>query len=154
MRAALILIAALPWGAAHAHEIHLDARFDGGAVVGRVTDDDGTAVAGVPVDVRLQVPAVATAAHGLTGQDGRFRIPLADLPALQVSAEGEEAHIVEARVSLTDGSAHAGAIAERITHLETTLAWRDILGALGYMLGLVGLAAWIEARHLRRNASP
>ncbi|MEZ5609731.1 MAG: hypothetical protein R3E45_04700 [Rhodocyclaceae bacterium] len=150
----MILLAALPVGAAQAHEIRLEARLEGGVVVGRVTESDGTPVVGVPVDVSLERPTPEVSLHGMSAQDGRFHMPLTALPELRVKAEGEEAHIVETRLPLDGSGTDVGALVERIARLEKTLQWRDLLGVLGYLFGLSGFAAWVSTRRNKSTDKP
>lgn len=38
---------------------------------------------------------------------------------------------------------------EQLAALEERVLWRDVLGGIGYIVGLCGLAAWLLARHRR-----
>lgn len=39
-----------------------------------------------------------------------------------------------------------GALSERLVALEQTIRWRDVLGGLGYIFGITGVACYVAAR--------
>ena len=41
---------------------------------------------------------------------------------------------------------HVRPLAERLVALEETLRWRDVLGGLGYIVGVTGVACYVAAR--------
>ncbi|MFT3758920.1 hypothetical protein [Thauera sp.] len=75
------------------------------------------------------------------------------LPRYRVVVEGDEGHRSEAEALRVESGAAAAADAdalrllrEDIARLEQRIRLQDILGGIGYILGLAGLSAWFMAR--------
>ncbi|MCV2219504.1 hypothetical protein [Thauera sp. Sel9] len=137
-------------GPALAHGLWVSAHAEDEAVVGQARYSDQTAAAGLFVDV-LDPATGATLAQGSSGADGRFRIAVPPLPRYRIVVDGDEGHRSEAeavRVA-AGGTADADALRllrEDIARLEQRIRLQDILGGIGYILGLAGLSAWFMAR--------
>ena len=67
--------------------------------------------------------------------------------------EGEEGHRAAITADRVAPSNNKGAdlmlLREDIAHLKTQIYLRDILGGIGYIVGIVGLFAWWNARKIK-----
>lgn len=149
--AALLLAMALP---AAAHGLNLVAHAEGESVSGLAEYSDRSPAAGLFIEVR-DADGGAVLAEGSSGADGRFRLTVPVRPAYRVAVEGEEGHRAEVTATRLAASTAANSAAsgealrllrEDIARLEHRIRLQDILGGIGYILGLAGLAAWFMAR--------
>lgn len=144
---ACLLLAPLPPAAAHS--LHLTAHAEGGALQGRASYSDQSPAAGVLVEVRDPADD-RPLTEGLSDADGRFRLPVAPRPLYRVSAEDDEGHRVQVdaqAVGVQSGNADAlRLLREDIARLEQRIHLQDVLGGIGYLVGLAGLMAWWQAR--------
>lgn len=160
---------------AEAHRVDLSLRVVGSNVEGTVTYHGGRPVAGGTVELRLgsgevlatavtdgqgrfSVPvsrrgALEVVVHTADGHAVRSRLAAEALPpdlggqATAATREAQEelarrvAHLVGGEVSR-----QLVPISDGLADLERRVAVRDVLGGLGYLLGLAGLAAYLLAR--------
>ncbi|HMT13984.1 MAG TPA: hypothetical protein PKE19_04465 [Aestuariivirga sp.] len=151
---ALCLAFAAP---ALAHNMKVFAATSGSAITGKVYFVGGGAAMAVPVSLRSADGK--TLATLTTAADGSFSFSPVPASVAAVVAEGGDGHMAEfpltaaAPVTVAPAAASQDALAqglrpleERIDALENTLRLRDVLGGLGYILGLFGLWAWLKAR--------
>jgi nickel transport protein len=101
-------------------------------------------------------------AEASTDAQGRFRLPLTVAGSYRVVVEGDEGHRVEAALDWTSvtaastaGSAAAVAAAVRaevaplredIARLQARVRLSDLVGGIGFVVGLFGAYAWWRAR--------
>ncbi|CAL94836.1 carboxypeptidase-like regulatory domain-containing protein [Azoarcus olearius] len=149
------LLLALALGAAsaaHAHGLTLTAQGEGAQLVGRVAYTDDTPAAGIYVSASLAQGDGTMVTEGNSDAEGRFRLPAPAGKRLRVVAEGEEGHRVEviaeplAPAGDEASVAALGLLREDIARLEHRLRMQDIIGGIGYIVGLAGIAAWVSAR--------
>lgn len=171
---ALVVVVQVGAAPAVAHRMDVAVRVVGGELHGAATFHGGRPVAGAAVEMRDPLGEVL--ARTVTGPDGRFvvaltrRVPLevvvetadghlarrsvpADaLPAgLPTAAEAAAAAQSDAMDALADRLAgetarHLGPIQDQLAELERRIWIRDVLGGVGYILGLAGLAAYLLSR--------
>lgn len=132
-----------------------------------VSDEDGR----FAVDARERVDHHLVADSG-DGHQARFVVAAADLPPglperpgrnvvadvptiAPSSAQRDQppapaAAEIEALVDRAVAR-HVRPLAERLVALEDTLRWRDILGGLGYIAGVTGVACYVAARRRGRG---
>ncbi|WP_114648939.1 carboxypeptidase regulatory-like domain-containing protein [Pseudothauera hydrothermalis] len=144
--AAWLLCAALPVAS---HGLYVTAHAEQGAVVGLAAYSDHSPAAGLFVEI-TDAAGREVLAQGVSGDDGRFRIGVPERAAYHVAVEGEEGHRAEVNVArLACGALDGEALRllrEDLSRLEHRIQLRDVLGGLGYIVGLFGLAAWFMAR--------
>lgn len=91
-----------------------------------------------------ELPAVAP-------PPGPLAVPAAPLPQQVPSVPplntDEVQHLIELAVSR-----QVAPLREQLDAFEQRVLWRDVLGGIGYIVGLFGLAAWLLARHRRIHA--
>lgn len=173
----IFVLAASP---AAAHRMDLSVRVVGNELHGSATFHGRQPAAGATVEVRDPLGEVL--ARAITGEDGRFQVPLTRRVPLEVVVETADGHLArrsvpaEALPPELPSAAEAAAAAQseslnvlaerlagetarqlvpihdRLAELEQRIWLRDVLGGVGYILGLAGLAALILAR--RRGAPP
>ncbi len=152
--AALLACALLAGGPqARAHGLWVSAHAEGEAVVGQARYSDQGPATGLFIDV-LDPASGAVLAQDSSGTDGRFRIAVPPRPAYRVVAEGDEGHRAEAEAvrvapAGTDPAASDETLRllrDDIARLERRIRLQDVLGGIGYILGLAGLGAWLMAR--------
>lgn len=160
---------------ADAHRMDLTVRVVGGTIEGKAAYHGGRPAAGASVELRLasgevlatavagedgrfSVPVSGRAAlevfvHTADGHAARTRLAAEALPsglAEDVAAEAPQiqeelarrvAHLVVGEVSR-----QLVPISDGLADLERRVAVRDVLGGIGYLLGLAGIAAYLLAR--------
>ncbi|NMG65080.1 carboxypeptidase regulatory-like domain-containing protein [Azoarcus indigens] len=140
--------------AAQAHGLAVVAQHEADAVTGLARYTDQTPAAGIYVAVTPE-NSDTPLAEGTTGADGRFRLPVPPGGPYWAVVEGEEGHRAETlAVQLPaaaggNGEATAEAlrlVREDIARLEQQIRLRDIIGGIGYIVGIAGIAAWFAAR--------
>jgi nickel transport protein len=154
----------------------------GGAAVGvriRVEDPGGREIAAITADGegRFQFTATARVDHVIVADAGdghrsRLTLPAGDLPAslpapaeeiAAAAAEPEPETAPPPRLAVAPAQLQdlvGEAVARQILPLRRQLdahqdqvRLRDIVGGIGYIVGLAGLALWLAARRVRRSRS-
>lgn len=156
VRLGLAAACVLATAGVQAHGLTLTAQGEGAYVTGQALYSDRTPATGIFVSVSLE-DGGKPVAEGATGADGRFRLAAPAGQRLRVVAEGEEGHRTETiaepiAVAITDTEAATATLRllrEDIARLEHRMRLQDILGGLGYIVGIAGIAAWIAARRRR-----
>lgn len=152
--ATVLLLAA---GAACAHGLVLTAQGEGTHVSGQVRYSDNTPAVGIFVEVRATEGDGPPLAEASTDAEGRFRLPAPATRPLRVIAEGEEGHraevVAHAVPLVVGGTADTDAavatlrlLREDISRLESRIRLQDVIGGIGYIVGIAGIAAWLAAR--------
>jgi nickel transport protein len=168
---ALLLFALVNSGPAWAHKFRLFAAVVGTEVQGQAYFSGGVHPADVTVELRTQSGAIL--AQGITDQNGSFTIPLpANAPtenlSLQAKVDGHRAEwqlapltteppsqtpAPQTNLSESQVTAIEVALARQILplraqvdQLENTIWLHDILGGLGWLVGLAGLFVWWRSR--------
>lgn len=132
---------------AQAHGLDVMAQQSDSRVSGLALYSDGSAAQGLFVELRLADDGEQSLAEGKTDAEGRFSFPVTAEGLLRVMVEGEEGHRAQALVSrLPEASADnlpVQLLREDIARLEQRLWWRDVIGGIGYLLGILGIwALW------------
>lgn len=136
---------------AMAHALNASAFVSAEGITGEAFYSDQSLASGVFVEVvDAQGQLVA---EGKTDAHGRFNLPLDSTDigeGLEAIVHGEEGHRAQVPVRREAAalSADSGvqALREDIARLERRLWWRDIVGAVGYLVGAFGLYALILSR--------
>jgi nickel transport protein len=159
---------------AWAHKVHLfalvrggriegEVYFEGGAPVRRakiqVVDPDGQELGTAEADDqgKFAFPVTRPVDHTLIAQAGfghraRYTVAVADLPP-SVSA-GESAQVGHAwAVELQELERQVAGLRRDIHHAQNRLWLRDVLGGVGYILGVSGLLFYVWGRR-RQGARP
>ena len=152
MRFLSILFALLCTQPALAHSLYLFAQYDGYKVSGKAYYSDMTPAAETYL-VISQTGQTAPILEGKTDREGRFTYPLHIEGGVKVTVEGEEGHkasVVADRVSAqaTADSDSLMLLREDIAKLKDKIYLHDILGGVGYILGIVGLWALVKASRM------
>ncbi len=172
----LALLLTVAAGAAWAHAARLFATVEGGAIVGEVyfagggpaaavgvvaVDPDGNALAQARTDAegRFRLPVTRRVDHRLLADVGDGHAASALVPADALPEPAATPSSAAAREPAAVAAAVDAALARRVAPLRRDIArlqdrilWRDVLGGLGYVLGLFGAAAFVLAR--RRDRQP
>lgn len=154
-RTLLLVLLAVASTVAGAHGLDVVAQQQGAVVTGRALYSDGTPAANDFVQVRTAQghPVIS----GLVGVDGRFRFEVAaDGGPYRVVVEGEEGHRAQAEAARADASPASGGndlrlVREDIAALRRQLWLHDVIGGIGYFLGVAGLLAYLAARRRSRG---
>ena len=142
---------------AFAHALYVFAQYDGQTVTGKSYYSDMTPAVETYVEV-LRQPLMT----GKTDNRGYFHFPLVVEPkvALKVVVEGEEGHraaVVADRITATPNTPTQASdeslllLRGDIAQLRDKIYLHDILGGIGYIVGIAGIAAWLSARKLRKG---
>ncbi len=172
--------------AAEAHRLELFARVEGRAIHGTASFHGGRPVAGATVEVRLVggevLASTVTDSEGrfavpvdrqaplevvVFSRDGhaaRVRLAAAALPpeptagATDATPRAQQEELAErvAKLVSEEVCRQLVPLHDGLADLERRVAIRDVLGGLGYLLGLAGLAAYLLARRRpdREGAGP
>lgn len=167
---ALFLGMTLVAWAALAHDVHLFAAFEGEVVHGRAYFAGGDAAAGLTVNVftkeGMPLGASETDAEGrftyVPEQEGPLRFVVETLDGHRASLTvafvkdevSEDIDIeyhtpssVEFQEIIERAVAHEVApVLEELDRLENRIRFRDVLGGLGYIVGVMGLIVFWKAR--------
>ncbi len=155
---AVLLLAAWP---AHAHKLKVFAAVVGDAAEGTVYFANAGPVPGLAV--RLENAAGETLMTRRTDVDGTFAFPLDGTESRVIVAETKDGHMARfslfapAEAAVSAPVAESGNIEavvarqirpvlERLDRQEDALRLRDLIGGVGYILGLAGLVAWLRTR--------
>jgi len=152
--AAVAIVGCVLANAAHAHRISMFADFVDGEIRGTVVWGDGSAAVDVPVTIaRDESHIVATVS---TNDDGEFTYRPEESGEFLLTCRTDDGHLASLTVGtrLSNASSEtSAALEEQVFELREQLAaferrvWlRDILGGVGYILGLAGLLALIKTR--------
>jgi nickel transport protein len=161
---------------ARAHGVRLHAHVEGDVICGRVESVGGGAIAGAKVAVYAR--SGSRLGSVTTDNEGRFKfqpreavdhrflledvaghhaeviVTTAELPAsiLGDAADGSGGASESLKAVIDDAvSRQVGPLHDKIDALQTSIRLHDILGGIGYIVGVTGLWFYLKARHLRRR---
>lgn len=166
-----LIAASLLASAAWAHGLRVTAAPTAEGIAGRSFYSDETAAAGERVSLadrqRQELAVVQTDA------DGRFAFAVAEEGDYWVIAEGEEGHRAEVAVRLEKGAGNGRAdsvvpgadpaqlrrllrdelhpIREELARYEKRIRLSEVIGGIGFIVGLAGAAALWRTRSSRRD---
>jgi len=154
--------------AAHAHSIDLFAHAVGDEIHGTVEFGDGSPVVDLPVEISWDAPDAThekneNAATVNTDANGKFIFKPTERSEHLFTCRTPDGHraaysLVFGRVAEIDAAGtiddqidasvqrHIGALQEQIHEYERQTRLRDVLGGIGYILGLAGVVALIKTR--------
>jgi nickel transport protein len=160
--ALILLLSASP---AAAHKLKLFATAAGGRIEGSAYFVGSGPAAGIAIQVEsaggeplltLTTDASGAFAFGVArradhvviadageGHVARFTVPAAELAPAE--PEADLAAVVDEAVAR-----HVGPLRAQLDAYEARLRLHDVLGGLGWIAGLAGLAAWLQARRGRK----
>lgn len=153
---------------AHAHGLRISVQPQVDALAGQVLYADGSPARDERValfDGAGKTPVATT----VTDADGRFRVGAVAGRTYRVVAQGDEGHRAEASVVLapaatvpgaagaSDPSASAAGLSAAIraeiaplradlARLEQRIRLSDLIGGVGFLVGLFGFMAWFKSR--------
>lgn len=150
-RLGMLLLLATP--TLQAHGLDVMAQRSGDRISGFAHYSDRSPAAGLFVELQGSDGLSASLVQGKTDAEGRFELPAPARLPLQIVVEGDEGHRATAQVSdLPDSQATPAVLLllrEDIARLQQRLWWRDLVGGLGYLLGILGLWALWQGRRQR-----
>jgi nickel transport protein len=159
-----------------AHGIHLHVRVEGEAICGRAEFVGGGPVAGTKITV--YAPSGSRLGSAKTDEEGRFRftpveavdhrfwlddgvghaaehtVKAGELPASVLAgvSEGPPGGTTNVTKAIEDAvSRQIGPLREEIDQLRGSIRLQDVLGGIGYIVGLTGLWFYFKARRARRE---
>lgn len=152
---ALLLVLYLP--NANAHALYVFAQYNGQTLSGKAYYSDMTPAAETYLEV-FRSGVNDPILESKTDLQGAFNLAVADEPntTLKVVVEGEEGHratVVADRATSSNNGADLMLLREDIAHLKDKIFFRDILGGIGYIVGIVGIIAWFNARKIKQGRS-
>lgn len=143
---------------AFAHSLHLFAQYNGHTVSGKAYYSDMTAAGNHYLEIFLDNQTTAFS-EGQTQSDGRFTIPLPSAQQVKVVVQGEEGHLastvadhIAADTSIMTSSKEISLIREDLAELKNKIYWRDVMGGIGYILGLFGLWALLKSHSSHKDS--
>lgn len=149
-----------------AHKMKVFATADGATISGYVYFGGGGRAMGARVEATADGAPVYA---GVTDDEGRFAFPIGARADYRIAVDGGDGHAAEATVPAADlpeaSSAVAAPVAadlealveravarqvrplrEQIDAYEEKVRWHDVLGGLGAIVGVAGLAYGLTAR--------
>ncbi|MBF0751700.1 MULTISPECIES: carboxypeptidase regulatory-like domain-containing protein [unclassified Pasteurella] len=139
-----------------AHALHVFAQYDGQILSGKSYYSDLTPAAETYLEVfrsGMEEPIL----NAKTDTKGEFRLAVPNMTdsVLKVVVEGEEGHrasVVADRTSpVNNQTADLMLLRADIAQLKDKIYWHDILGGIGYIVGIAGLIAWLNARKMKQG---
>ncbi|OOF58980.1 hypothetical protein [Rodentibacter myodis] len=143
---------------ANAHALYAFAQYDGRQLSGKAYYSDMTPATETYLEVfrsGINEPILNTK----TDTKGTFNISVPDVTntTLKVVVEGEEGHrvavVADRAVASNDNSSDLMLLREDIARLKDKIYLHDILGGIGYIVGIAGLIAWLNARKVKQGRS-
>lgn len=153
MKKRILMIGFLFFSAtAWAHSLNVIARFDGHEISGKSYYSDETPAAGYYVEayqLGMHGSETTPVATGKTNDEGFFVLSVVGNGPFKVVVEGIEGHRAEqitSNVAFQNvGRAELEMLREDIQLLKDKLHLSDIIGGVGYILGLFGIAALFQS---------
>lgn len=148
--------------AVSAHSLSVFAQYDGKEITGKAYYSDQTPAAETYVEA-VRTGETEPAVYGKTDKQGAFRLSIRENADFIVTVEGMEGHKaitkvnriasqpnnIETAIGFRAVSDEAViALREDINRLKDKLYFHDILSGIGYIFGIVGVAAWLQSRKL------
>lgn len=135
---------------AMAHSLYVFAQYDGQILSGKSYYSDMTPAAETYFEVYKQgdeQPMLSSK----TDHAGYFYLPLSlnSKTLLKVVVEGEEGHkamVIADRITSNREDNHLILLREDIARLRDKIYFHDILSGIGYIVGIIGIFAWLSAR--------
>ncbi|BFU59527.1 MULTISPECIES: carboxypeptidase regulatory-like domain-containing protein [Rodentibacter] len=152
------LLTALYFPNAYAHALYVFAQYDGQTLSGKAYYSDMTAAAETYLEV-FRSGTNEPILNAKTDDKGAFNIVIPDVAnsTLKVVVEGEEGHRVAVVADRVMSSSNNGAdlmlLREDIAHLKDKIYLHDILGGIGYIVGIAGLLAWWNTRKNKQGCA-
>ncbi len=131
-----------------AHGLHLSAQYDGKQITGKAYYSDQTPAAETYVEV-IKQDETEPAVYGKTDHEGRFNLPLSQEGTFTVVIKGMEGHRAEIAVHKTaaqNNTTDIQLLREEIEQLKNKIYLRDVIGGIGYILGLFGMITLLRNR--------
>lgn len=132
-----------------AHALHIFAQYDGTTISGKAYYSDQTPAAETYVEA-VRMGETEPAVYGKTDREGRFSLPFTQDGTFNVIIEGAEGHraemVVQKLANQPLSSSELQLVREEIAQLKDKIYLRDILGGIGYILGIFGLVALLKTR--------
>lgn len=159
LRFVFVLLAVCSHSLVFAHSLHLFAQYDGHAVSGKAYYSDMTPAANHYLEIFLDNQASAFS-EGQTQEDGKFTIALPTAKQVKVVVQGEEGHLASTIADRIDSrstessstSNELSLIREELAEIKDKIYWRDVMGGVGYILGLFGLWALLKSRSSHKDS--
>lgn len=145
----------LLWGqSAVAHSLYLFAQHDGHVVTGKAYYSDMSPAVETYIEVYRQ-GETEPAVFGKTDKLGAFHLPVEGEGVFKVVIEGAEGHKATTYAANVLGGSNSSnallVLREDIATMRDKFYFRDILGGLGYIIGIIGLWAWRQSRRLQHK---
>lgn len=129
-----------------AHSLHLFAQYNDNQLSGNAYYSDNSPASGHYLAIYQADKLIL---EGITDSSGKFNYPLTLTPPITLVVEGEEGHkastIIQQTQAVTEQT-NLLLLREDIHQLTNKLFWRDVLGGIGYILGIFGLWALFYAK--------
>ncbi|OOH88813.1 hypothetical protein BMT54_08300 [Pasteurellaceae bacterium 15-036681] len=130
-----------------AHGLFISAQYDGEKILGKAYYSDQSPAAETYVEA-VKLGDTEPAVYGKTDAEGRFNLPLNQEGTFNVVIEGMEGHRAETQVTKRISSQHNSAdlqlLREEIEQLKNKIYLRDVLGGIGYILGIFGIVSLLR----------
>ena len=129
---------------AYAHALYVFAQYDGQTLSGKSYYSDMTPAAETYLEV-FRSGVSDPVLTGKTDRQGAFKLSIADVPHTTLK-------VVVAHTSAENQSgADLMLLREDIAHLKDKIYLHDILGGIGYIVGIAGLIALRNARKIKQG---
>lgn len=136
-----------------AHSLSIFAQYDGVEITGKAYYSDQTPARETYVEA-VRIGETEPAVYGKTDKQGAFRLPIRENADFSVNIEGMEGHKASTRANRIESAVNSRAVSneailalrEDINRLKDKLYFHDILSGIGYIFGIVGVAAWLQSR--------
>lgn len=158
LRIFVFLVAIFSQPPALAHSLHLFAQYDGHTVSGKAYYSDMTPAAHHYLEIFLDNQTTAFS-ESQTQEDGKFNITLPFAQQVKVVVQGEEGHQastvadrIDSRSESTSANNELLLIREELAEIKNKIYWRDVMGGIGYILGLFGLWALLKSRSPHKDS--